>query len=414
MNIRTFADSLVKQAENQKKANTKRREIEERPGGLDEFKIKLKDKFQLVVTSEEHEFLAHHIVNSKAKAEYSCSHGYRNQIVLNRIHEKLAAFYNIYEKCFPIDIECESYQSFTDILTKDNFDLKMMNKIGQYREFLGILRDPTTNQVFGGENFTTYVHGNGNIPTIHGIYSFLAPEYRGFGLSRIIFDLRDQIAINYVNDVTPDALRIAGGIFIFGEQNDFERMDGLSYAIDSAYAIDQVQRLQIWNHLGFTMLKFKYTQPSLAEIIPPCDSLSLNIYFRKVFFSKDGKPALGAIVGPKEISIDVLRNHIRAFCIQSCCGDINADKKDPTTARMLADLDIISAYTKNIVTISSDERKDYLKIWGQRIQALQRLFKDHPLNKEETISMMYMQNKECIEALIKAESDREPNGYDAL
>jgi hypothetical protein len=395
MRITTFAQSAAAQDTNDELARAKREEIASRPGGIKGFaKNVILDP---VVTESDHAAMADGFAARAAAAQADGFKGKKSTLLnrlkketLQTIARKVDDFYAVYEKCFPIPGERESREGFNEILTEGNFDKALKAKVGEYREFLYILRDPATKEVIGGLNFVAYLH-NGDQPTMHSTYAFLAPAYRGLGLANEMFDMRDKIGINFFAQ-TPQgraALKKFGGVYTCSEQNIPELMDGLSYVKDSSQAIDQVRRLEIWTKLGYSALNFPYVQPPLVDGGDPCDVLSLNTYRRPVTLNARGGFDLGPIERPDTIPAQSLYNHLRAFFTQSVCKDPNTPETDATTMNTLASLSKLIKAGQPVYTVPLDERKKYLQEWKSQIGELKDIYGRARLNGTETIQGMW-------------------------
>lgn len=394
----SFAASLAAQDANRERARDERRRIESSAGGLAAFKQNL--IVQPVVSEADYRALqlwANAHGSSPASGPRAKPKSIRQ--LLRRVRQQLDDFYAVYVQCFPIAAERESRKGFLELQTRGNFEQAMRRRIGGYREHMEILRAPISGQAIGGLNFTVYAHLD-NAPTVHSTYAFLAPAVRGLGLAARMLEIRDRIALEYLHANHPDALQRGRGIYTFAEQNIPELMDGLSYAKDSAQAIDQIERLQKWGKLAYLPLDFEYVQPPLEEGGAPCDILSLNTYFRSAKPSARGV-ALGALRRPKTVDARILRNHLRAFFLQSVCKDVRADVTDATTRKTLAALDKRIARGEGVRTKSLSSVARYLTTWDARVRALQAILGDTPLSSRQTVQALFLRHEARVAELLQ-------------
>lgn len=371
--IDNFAASLAAQDDNRAQARALRERIEASPGGVAAFRQRV--VVEQIVTDDEYAELSASAV-AVDRAEPSAA-------VADAVGGRLQRFYAPYEACFPLEEERESFEGFRDIQLEGNFDGEMKAAIGPYREYMISLLDPDTASALGGANFTVYLQPQG-VPTVHSTYVFLLPAYRDLGLGRALMAIRDQLAIRFLDSVDPGCLTREGGFYVFAEQNIPELTDALSYARDSAAAIDQVERLRKWSHLGYSQLQFEYLQPPLEAGGEPCEILSLNSYFRATL--GEGAHTLDEIRRPAAVPAATVYRHLRAFFLQSVCKDVDAEVRDDTARKVLTGLRDKAERSESIATRPYADTLEYFAYWQERVKTLQRTLGATALRGDVTIA----------------------------
>ena len=254
----------------------------------------------------------------------------RPSAFVDDIKARLKLYHGTLKSLFPVPGEVDHIHVFRDIALKGNFDSRLKEQIGAYRDFSLMLCHPGTNEIIGGTDFVVYIHKDGP-PTAQANFTFLKSQYRGLKFARKLLDARAEAALKFIRETDPAALRRANGFYWFVEQNRPEAMGALSYVRDIAYSLDPIERLKIWAKFGFARLDCRYDQPALGPNEDPCRILSLNTSFRRVNEGSDGTFELGAAERPECVAAAIVYNHLDAFFTQS----IAAVPNDPTANEVL-------------------------------------------------------------------------------
>jgi len=251
----------------------------------------------------------------------------------------LAEFYQDYDAAFVLANEKESYEGFVECLAL-NFDgayTALAARYGAFREFVLVVRDPTTFDRIGGANFIAYplcLSGN-HVLSLNLNYMFINPSARRRGyFSRMVRDLPDAV-LRLLMITNPDDLptqwQAVGGVvpptFMFIEQNDPYRMSHEDYEQDTKYTgLDQFERIRIWGALGAKIVDFPYVQPPLTS----GQEADRNLVF--------------GVLGTPSNSLDacLLREHLKRFFGISVLkgGDL---AEEPSAAEQLLSLERMCA-----------------------------------------------------------------------
>lgn len=193
-------------------------------------------------------------------------------------------FYALYQRIFTIEEEQEEPAGFKEIMAL-NSSSDMQQTVGDFHEATICLYDPNDpSKVIGAINFNVSamfgvqegLDGNQNI-----VFVMTEPEYRKLGIGRRLFQLADEYSQNYLRmRARENGCELSGDSPVLShtcEQNDPLRMTPREYIQDTFHArLDQIDRLGLWQHLGYRRMLLDYTQLSIGRGVPPCDTLSFN------------------------------------------------------------------------------------------------------------------------------------------
>lgn len=198
--------------------------------------------------------------------------GFRFRTVDNPQSPDFAALYALYDRVFTLPDEKESAAGFREAFSF-NSDAALQARYGNFAE-LWIAAFDARGDVAGGINFDIFYLPEAACVSLHVVYLFTDPRFRGQGvatelLARAEAESRLWVAAQHLPSVP---------IHLFCEQNAPELMTREAYARDRADAgIDPCRRLIWWHRRGFRRLRMNYVQPSLGEGIEPCRTLTLNL-----------------------------------------------------------------------------------------------------------------------------------------
>jgi hypothetical protein len=254
-------------------------------------------------------------------------------------------FFLDYDSAFVLRNEKESFAGFTDCLNLNGgieYDA-LAARLGAFREFVMVARDPQTGNRIGGANFISFpLYTPGQIdPAVLALnlnYVFINFPSRGKGYFRRLVSDLPHLALSLLlttngDDVPSAWIRSDHSIFpdlryfIFFEQNDPYRMSPQDYELDTKYTgLDQLTRIKIWGRLGARIIDFPYVQPPLTSDQGADDTL---VY---------------SVLGAQETALTpwLLRAHLeRFFGISVLKG--RDPFAEPTAAKQLSILDKMCA-----------------------------------------------------------------------
>ncbi len=209
-------------------------------------------------------------------------------------------FYAEYVRIFGLFGERETLLGFRESLRMN----KNQNDCGPSCEYIGILEGKSGN-VVAGFNFVCFPMPEfGDLLTIHSIYVYVMPAWRGHGLLHKIYQLMEEISREYGRS---HELSSSADVLFFGEQNDPFKMTLGAHKRDVASTnLDQFDRITIWNSLGARIVMFPYVQPSLSIHTKPDKKLFLRVIFRDEGRNSDRQAI-------RTIDPRILYEHLRRF-----------------------------------------------------------------------------------------------------
>lgn len=213
----------------------------------------------------------------------------------------VAEFYSEYARAFVLPNERESLAGFRKCLSLNGLPgEKLHRRFGPSREYIGVLR-AASGEIAAGMNFICFpMPAFGDLMTIHSIYVFIVPAWRGHGLLRRIYRGMEQVARDFGagHGLSPHA-----ALIFIGEQNDPFRMTLDAFRQDTGLTgLNQFDRLAIWGRLGARVLAFPYVQPALSSHTAPDETLLLRVLYPTETASASD------FFDPR-----VLREHLRRF-----------------------------------------------------------------------------------------------------
>lgn len=171
------------------------------------------------------------------------------------------------------------------------------------------------NQVVGGVSFYYFSFGSHAIGM--GSYIAVKKEHRRGGIGIKLIDIRDQV-------LHKDSMEL--NCYIKGlvvQVNDPSLMKIEEIKQDS---MDPWKREMFWRRRGYRKIAFNFIQPSVKEVYPPVEYLSLHIFP----YSSEWKEM-------KRISKNEL--YSITYCFIRCTTTIGPMENDPSYRRMKAELD---------------------------------------------------------------------------
>ncbi len=227
-------------------------------------------------------------------------------------------------------------------------------RFGPGREHIALLRD-RSGAVAAGMNFVCFPMPGRAAMTVHIIYVFVAPGWRGRGLLRGLCRAAERIARAYGREYgLPDDLSV---LFV-GEQKDPFRMTLAAFQAAAASGTDAFDRLAIWGQLGARVLQFRYVLPPLKPDAPPEATLFLHVLFR------DEVGDARADAAPRHVDAHVLREHLRRFFGLSVAKGLYDPAGRPEVRTQMAQLD--ARGTIPALTMPAPHR---LAVWKQTVRA---------------------------------------------
>jgi hypothetical protein len=210
-------------------------------------------------------------------------------------------FYQEYVRVFGLFGERETLVGFRESLRMNG----RKQDYGQSCEYIGIL-ETKTGQVVAGFNFVCFPMPQfDDLLTIHSVYIFVLPEWRGHGLLHQIYQVMEDTGKAFGQ--SDGTLSASPTVLFFGEQNDPFKMSIGAHKRDAASTnTDQFDRVTIWNSLGARILLFPYVQPALSPHGKPDKKLFLRVIFR----DEDRKSDRELI---RTIDPRILYEHLRRF-----------------------------------------------------------------------------------------------------
>lgn len=426
--INNFRDSAKQQEANRAVAEEYRREIVSRYGQLSDYKKEI--IFEPIMTSKEYATLRR--LNSREKHAYTFAQasGIHDKIRKN-VSARVDEYYSVLEESFPIDNERASKKSLLVAQMEGNFSNEMLELFGDYREFMIGIRCPMSRKPIGLINASLYLAprthtGEPDLiegkyaATLHSTYIALSPKARRLGLAEMLVRKRDEYALNHMAEVAPDITTAANKILIFSEQNIPHKLDPVSYATDSGYAIDQVHRLRVWRSIqqygslerilypGLCMITpYQYVQPGLEINQPDVDTLSLNVAVRHYDTNKDETTSNLISIWPVSMNpltsllAETVLFHLKRFFTQAVSQSVYDADKNPT---IQAELKKISHAAENngVIKLRNDEdTESYLDKWEKRVKAMKQLFDKKLLPDNISMSEYYNNNKHALDDIIQ-------------
>jgi hypothetical protein len=195
----------------------------------------------------------------------------------------LEEFYEAYDRAFVLANEKEGFDGFAECMLLNSGDAyaELAGRLGGFREFVLLARDPETTLPIGGANLIAFPlrFPDPNGPPVLSInlnYVFVNQRARRRGyFRRLVSDLPrialDLLVATNASDL-PREWATAGRnrhsppqIVIFFEQNDPYRMSREDYELDTKHSgIDQRTRIGVWARRGARIVDFPYVQPPLT------------------------------------------------------------------------------------------------------------------------------------------------------
>lgn len=224
------------------------------------------------------------------------------------------ALYALYDRVFTLPDEKESASGFRKAFSF-NDDAALQSRYGAFAEWWMAARDPNGTLV-GGINFDIFHLPETGCSSLHVVYLFTDPRFRGRGVaSQLLARAEAEAREWFARRNLP-----ADNIHLFCEQNAPELMTREAYDRDRADAgIDPCSRLIWWHRRGFRRLRMNYVQPALGVGADPCRTLTLNL-----------RSALRSVPSP------VVAAHLRRFFYLSVLKD--PSRPSPDAERVLAAL----------------------------------------------------------------------------
>lgn len=285
--------------------------------------------------------------------------------------------YTVYLENFPIKEEQESLSGFKEVLGY-NQEAQLAQEYGAFKEEWICLRDPATQKIIAGINFSTYdmagikeaaKHVDG---TQHLTYLFVSPEHRSMGIAKKLISLADEASRQFLCDVNdnvgaPSSARMVS----FNEQNQPLKMSLYNYFFDTQNSlIDQCDRLGWWDKRGYKALDFQYIQPPLEQGGEACYDLALN--------AKSDMPSVPATV---------IKAHLNKFFSLSVLKNVPA-MQDQHFRQVASDLDIKRDVRHAPVPDFGRLKQKVWKLIGEKTRATLGSI------KEATIGQMFQENPE--------------------
>jgi GNAT superfamily N-acetyltransferase len=271
-------------------------------------------------------------------------------------------FYQHYATAFVLPDERESLPGFRRCLALNHAAGDTLHaRYGPSREFIAVMRD-RRGQVVAGLNFICFPMPEfADTLSVHSIYVFVVPAWRGRGLLRRIYQRMDRLGRAYgvEHGLTPGA-----ALVFIGEQNDPFRMTLDAFRTDTeATGLNQFDRMARWGRLGARVLDFNYVQPALSDESAPDRTLFLRALFRDEERAGERPPV-------RELDPGVLREHLsRFFAITVLKGEREPDRQ-PEILTQMAVLDEAAATGRSILARAMP-RPEILDLWkGQSADLL--------------------------------------------
>jgi GNAT superfamily N-acetyltransferase len=228
-------------------------------------------------------------------------------------------------------------------------------RFGPGREHIALLRD-RTGAVAAGMNFICFPMYGRAAMTVHTIYVFTAPAWRGRGLLRGVYRATERIARAYGREC---GLSDDLSVLFVGEQKDPFRMTLAAFrTAAAAYGPDAFDRLAMWGQLGARVLRFRYVLPPLKPGAPPDATLFLRVLFRD---EVDGAQLDAA---PRHVEANVLQEHLRRFFGLSVAKGLYDPAARTEVRAQMAQLNAQAAIPA--MTIPAPHR---LEVWKQTVSA---------------------------------------------
>lgn len=230
-----------------------------------------------------------------------------------------------------------------------NRDAAFQRQYGPCKEMWVYILSPDGKEVVGASNFDVFAgtpdpHIDG---TLHGIFTFVNPRYRGNGVLKQLLQGREEQAKAYIRSVNPNAPEHPH-ILSFVEQNSPPLMTPEEWEQDiEATGTDPVVRRELYEKEGYRQLQLRYIQPPVGRRLPPCDFLDLCV----------------AAAEGNRIRTDLVRHHIERFLALSFPNGTTLDH--PTAKPMKKDL---ARQASHITLLPPGRFEHFTRMSGMRHQ----------------------------------------------
>lgn len=185
-------------------------------------------------------------------------------------HKDFSAIYDLYKKLYPLETEQESRENFEAYLKANG--PKMPGKE------LWVYASDDSGKIAGASNFNVYpaAPGHGVDAAALAIYTFVDKDERQKGIFKQLLKEQEKSAGEFLHSRDANAPKDPV-VITFAEQNNPLMMTPRQYLEDTAAAMDQNLRRDVWEKEGFRTLKLRYVQPPLGPGEESCRYLDLVV-----------------------------------------------------------------------------------------------------------------------------------------
>ena len=193
------------------------------------------------------------------------------------IEQRLREHGDCLRRGIPDPRELEDNDTIVRLMTEKNFDPKLKQKYGIFREFSEAFVDENGKQV-GAADFVVSLNDKetakrtGSAISIHITYIVTDKSVRNPEVNKLIFNKVTEIAYNFSNKHQPKLTKDYPKALLTIEQNKF---DDMSYKKLSEDSISPFSRAFLWLHNGLGTFDFEYEQPKLTPKGKPAANLDL-------------------------------------------------------------------------------------------------------------------------------------------